>query len=1132
MQLAKYRNQATFVAILCIILAAFAVRVHSLGDDACFTSDELTTVTNSMHSLSEIWELAHGTPLQELWVRLGAMGLGLGYNEFGVYYMSVIPGVLAVAVIYRLGKALFSRQVGLLCAFLLALSAYHIYWSRSARYYASMTLLSSVAFLCLYLALTTNSRRAWAGYALFRILSLYDHLSVLPVWVAEGVLVLLVLSFPLLRDLWRRRALGRNALSQVWRQGKARLRSGHARRSLFASRFFRVAVAMTIILLAFAPRGYLVLLNAYLGTSGLYLPGLSSDQGASIGSVVSSQLYVSWQSPLIVLRLFDSWASPLHAVMMVGFVGGCLFCVLRRQWLQVLLVLTLMITPFVLFAMIGYKKPINGRYLISLLPLYYVMVGQGFSGLSQAIIRAVHLPERHRATASWGFLAIFMVAYAGLAAPRIALTRWNVGQNWRGVARFLEHAAQPGQLIVVEGKPVKAMAMQHYLRGLNVVERDPQVDYETYYQDENGFWLVSEVGMTYGEIRADLPGLHYVSLLFRGGWDPDLDQASALRPALSWDLDVAYVSRNVTSAEDAFALYEDWMPQAEAQHVRRHLTYARAYTRFGQPESAVPEYTMALTEGYVNEQLASRIYDARGMCWYSLRHKDNAIADWRLAITRDDWNDRPYRHLGEAYMQSGDNSAAKELYEAAIAANPGKAWPHVLLGDYYRLTDLEDQAALEFCKAIEIDPSDQEAYKRLERMYASEGRETQVISLYHGAMQSNPSAAWPHLYLGQFYQRVGQAAEAVMEYQLAVELQPEYGSEVSKLLSDSFWDLAAVLSSVARAYSDQGDLLWWPDHTWVRPYPHEQKVLVSRSALEVEGSVRPNQLLIHPFGDQARTYLQFEMLDNVFTVLRVGYGLADDVAGLTNGVDYSVEVRGQGADEYEPLFAQTVTENVWRERTISLAPYWSEDLDFRLVVDARGDDTYDWLQTTIELLPPPLAVWNLSAHLAEAELLPDSLLLEWRDDGFFSADGSRLVGTSQLPVGGQSLPSQAHLHPYSSEIDTTLVLTVPNNVYSTLKTSWALADEAVSHSNGVDYAVSVSTDGGQTFMELLRSRVTSNAWSSQLVTLPPSESLVLRLSSSALQDATYDWLQVSLVLLPSDGGYEESYPVVEPEAPG
>jgi hypothetical protein len=59
--------------------------------------------------------------------------------------------------------------------------------------------------------------------------------------------------------------------------------------------------------------------------------------------------------------------------------------------------------------------------------------------------------------------------------------------------------------------------------------------------------------------------------------------------------------------------------------------------------------------------------------------------------------------------------------------------------------------------------------------------------------------------------------------------------------------------------------------------------------------------------------------------------------------------------------------------------------------------------------------------------------------------------------------------------------------------------------------------------------VTTNTWRSVLVDLPSSQDLVLRLSSSARQDATLDWLQVSLVLLPFDSGQEIARPMIENE---
>ena len=161
--------------------------------------------------------------------------------------------------------------------------------------------------------------------------------------------------------------------------------------------------------------------------------------------------------------------------------------------------------------------------------------------------------------------------------------------------------------------------------------------------------------------------------------------------------------------------------------------------------------------------------------------------------------------------------------------------------------------------------------------------------------------------------------------------------------------------------------------------------------------------------------------------------------------------------------------------------------------------------------------------------MTDALPLEWQGDGFFTHDGQRLAVRSTLPVGGQSLPGQVLLHPYSSEVDSTLIFDLPNQPYRVLKTSFGLADEAAPFSNGVDFTVSVSTDGGGSFADLIQTAVTTNTWHSELVDLPDSQDLVLKLNASAQLDITYDWLQVKLDLLPFDSGKDRSETTVDNE---
>jgi hypothetical protein len=66
----------------------------------------------------------------------------------------------------------------------------------------------------------------------------------------------------------------------------------------------------------------------------------------------------------------------------------------------------------------------------------------------------------------------------------------------------------------------------------------------------------------------------------------------------------------------------------------------------------------------------------------------------------------------------------------------------------------------------------------------------------------------------------------------------------------------------------------------------------------------------------------------------------------------------------------------------------------------------------------------------------------------------------------------------------------------------------------VEYTISVSVDGGLSFVDLVQSTVTTNTWRSMLVELPQAQDLMLKLSASARGDFTDDWLQVRMDLLP------------------
>ncbi len=117
--------------------------------------------------------------LLALWIRVA------GISEIAVRFPSAIAGLLAIPLIYILGRRLMSAQVGLLGAGLLAISPYHVWYSQEAKMYSMVVLLAIVSTLALVEALCSNRRWLWAAYVVATSLMFYTHVATVLVFAAQ-----------------------------------------------------------------------------------------------------------------------------------------------------------------------------------------------------------------------------------------------------------------------------------------------------------------------------------------------------------------------------------------------------------------------------------------------------------------------------------------------------------------------------------------------------------------------------------------------------------------------------------------------------------------------------------------------------------------------------------------------------------------------------------------------------------------------------------------------------------------------------------------------------------------------------------------------------------------------------------
>jgi len=99
----------------------------------------------------------------------------VGQSPFAARFLSVILGMITVALLWRLAKWCFGARTGLVVGLLMAVNPFHVAYSQEARMYALLGLTGVTSACCLLRALEENRRRWWAGYACAAALMLYAH---------------------------------------------------------------------------------------------------------------------------------------------------------------------------------------------------------------------------------------------------------------------------------------------------------------------------------------------------------------------------------------------------------------------------------------------------------------------------------------------------------------------------------------------------------------------------------------------------------------------------------------------------------------------------------------------------------------------------------------------------------------------------------------------------------------------------------------------------------------------------------------------------------------------------------------------------------------------------------------------
>jgi mannosyltransferase len=354
------------------------------------------------------------------------MGVG-GTSESAVRAPAALFGTLAVPAIWVLARRAFGPRAALLAGLLAAVSPYLVYFSKEARGYSLLILLTVLALGLGREAVRQGRTGARIGWAIVAVLGLHTHYFFAFVPLAQAA------ALPLGPEAGRR--LRRMlvpafavAVACVPWAAYAAANLLEQDRSYVGSPFGNIATT----LLRFATGYSLSVLDSRSMTAPL------ADRIRETLPAALATLLVF--APLLVLGVRRAWRSPEDGRPLVALLA---------------------LPPAILVALAPVIPLLHDRYLAFAAPAFVILVALGAASLRPGL----------------GTIAMILVVAVSLAGnARELLGDRCRKEDWRAAARLVEERERPGDELVVHLDHMH-WAFRHYYRGASRLvaeeEREP-----------------------------------------------------------------------------------------------------------------------------------------------------------------------------------------------------------------------------------------------------------------------------------------------------------------------------------------------------------------------------------------------------------------------------------------------------------------------------------------------------------------------------------------------------------------------------------------------------------------------------------------------------------------------------------
>jgi len=380
-------TKSRYVQILLVLtLIGFFLRFYNLGLNSLWL-DEASTFSISQGSFFEIWQVTAGgefNPPLFYWIE--HIMLLFGNSEFVLRFIPALLGALTIPLVYFCGKEFLDRNCGLIAAALIAFSPFHIFYSQEARAYSTMLFFVALALIFYLKALKSDTARDWILFGICSALGFWFHFYAFVIISALMIYTIAVRSTAIVKNFSAIQPFALGVIAFI----------------IATVPLIVVTVQLFITRTSSAPT---------YGIQGIAIIGETLKQISGFNEI---GFYI------------------LFSLFIVGLIS-----LFMSEKNKVILLITIIVLTFVISFFLSFKMPMIPRYLIFLLPVYFVGIASSY----QLLYRIIQSPA-----IVYGLIVICVL----ISAPTLLSYYSGMSKDdWRGFAGALQSKTQNGDSIVL-----------------------------------------------------------------------------------------------------------------------------------------------------------------------------------------------------------------------------------------------------------------------------------------------------------------------------------------------------------------------------------------------------------------------------------------------------------------------------------------------------------------------------------------------------------------------------------------------------------------------------------------------------------------------------------------------------------